>query len=146
MKSYILTIIGATLLSAFAGNLAPDRWRKYVKIITGLVLIICILSPLKSLVSVDWFEDFSVDEYITNGGKTQTELVIEELTEKIEQDVEARLKKEYDMNVTARVEISVNTDGEIDGVKKICVTGAKLTEAVRARLTEVYGTAEVYNE
>ena len=28
MKEYIITIIGATLLSAMAGIIAPEKWRR----------------------------------------------------------------------------------------------------------------------
>ncbi len=146
MKAYILTIIGATLLSAYASNLAPESWRKYVKIITGLVLIICILSPVKSLVSTDLFTDFDIGEYGSIEGRTQEEIVADELRERIETDIEERMKKEFNLGVDARVKISVNDRGAIEGVKEIRVSGGTLTPAAKARLSEVYGTDEVYNE
>jgi len=46
MKEYIITIIGATLLSAMAGIIAPEKWRSYVQVITGLVIISCIIGTL----------------------------------------------------------------------------------------------------
>jgi hypothetical protein len=146
MKAYILTVIGATLLSAFAGNLAPDKWQKYVKVITGLVLIICILSPIKSLVSVDLFDDFEISDYDVPKGKTQAEIVISELEEKICEDIEARMKKEFNISVSAQVEIDVNSEGEIVGVRSIYLTGERITAAAAARLKEIYGAVEVYNE
>lgn len=146
MKAYILTIIGATLLSAYASNLAPESWRKYVRIITGLVLIICILSPIKSLVSTDLFEDFDITEFGEVEGKTQEEIVVSELGKRIEDDVAARLKKEFDLNVSAEVMISVNEAGEIEGVKEIRTSGDVLTNAAKSRLCEVYGVTEVKNE
>lgn len=146
MKAYILTIIGATLLSAYASNLAPESWRKYVRIITGLVLIICILSPIKSLVSTDLFEDFDITEFGEVEGKTQEEIVVSELGKRIEDDVAARLKKEFDLNVSAEVMISVNEAGEIEGIKEIRTSGDVLTNAAKSRLCEVYGVTEVKNE
>lgn len=146
MKGYILTIIGATLLSAYASNLAPENWRKYVQIITGLVLIICILSPIKSLVKTDFFSDFDIAEISGVEGKTQTELVAEELAERVEADIEERLKNEFGINVTAKVQISVNDKDEIAGVKEIHVSGAKLGKSAKDRLCEVYGTDGVYDE
>lgn len=146
MRAYILTIIGATLLSAYASNLAPESWRKYVKIITGLVLIICILSPVRTLVRTDWFEDFDISQISGVEGKTQTELISEELAERVEDDIEARLKNEFNIDVLASVKISVNDKGEITGVKEIRVRGAPLTPAAKNRLCEVYGTDEVYDE
>lgn len=146
MRAYILTIIGATLLSAYASNLSPESWRKYVKIITGLVLIICILSPLKTLVRTEWFENFDITQVSEAEGKTQTELISEELSERVETDIEARLRSEFNINASARVKISVNDKGEIAGVKEIRVRGAPLTPAAKKRLGEVYGTDEVYDE
>ncbi len=146
MKAYIMTIIGATLLSAYASNLAPETWRKYVRIITGLVLIICILSPIKSLVGADLFADFDINAVSGVEGKTQTQLVAEELSERVEADIEERLKKEFGISARARVKISVNDKGEITGVKEIRVSGGRLTRAAKARVCEVYGVNEVYDE
>lgn len=146
MKAYILTIIGATLLSAYASNLAPDSWRKYVKIITGLVLIICILSPVKSLVSTDLFADFDINEFGDIEGKTQEELIVAELSERLEADIAERMKNEFNLNVEASVKISINDNGEIEGVKEIRTRGDTLTNAAKSRLCEVYGVAEVKNE
>lgn len=146
MKTYIITIIGATLLSAYAANLAPQSWRKYVQIITGLVLIICILSPLKSLVGADIFGEFDISELRIAEGKTQTELIVQELSQKVEADAEERLMREFNLQVTAKAEISVNDRGEIEGVKAIRVSGDKLSAAAKARLCEVYGVTEVENE
>ena len=58
MKEYIITIIGATLLSAMAGIIAPEKWRSYVQVITGLVIISCIIFPVTALVKSDIFDGF----------------------------------------------------------------------------------------
>ena len=50
MKSYIITVIGAALLSALAEIISPEKWRGYVKIITGLVVISSIIAPAAGLV------------------------------------------------------------------------------------------------
>lgn len=146
MKAYIMTIIGATILSAYAANFAPDSWRKYVRIITGLVLIICVLSPVKSLIGVDLFADFDISDVSGVKGKTQTELIAQELTERVEADIEERLRKEFGLSASANVKISVNDKDEIEGVKEIRVSGGRLSTAAKSRLSEVYGTDEVYNE
>ena len=80
MKEYIITIIGATLLSAMAGIIAPEKWRSYVQVITGLVIISCIISPVTAIVKSDVCDGFdSVQENIADSSNMQTELVIEEL-------------------------------------------------------------------
>ena len=98
MKEYIITIIGATLLSAMAGIIAPEKWRSYVQVITGLVIISCIISPVTAIVKSDIFDGFdSVQENIADSSNMQTELVIEELKNRIlaKQDREMRNTELY---------------------------------------------------
>ena len=140
MKEYIITIIGATLLSAMAGIIAPEKWRSYVQVITGLVIISCIISPVTAIVKSDIFDGFdSVQENIADSSNMQTELVIEELKNRI---------KEFKLSVTAECEIMVNDDGEITGVDSVRVYGDKLTDRARSRICEVYGLKpyEVHDE
>ena len=147
MKAYIITIIGATLLSAFADMLSPDKWRKYVQMITGLVIISCIIAPLNSILSEDIFSGFgSFEENEIEGGEIQRDLVIEELTSRVEADIEERLQKEFGISVTAEVEISVNENNEIEGVDRIRLFGMGVDNRVKDRLKEVYGVREVENE
>ena len=141
MKEYIITIIGATLLSAMAGIIAPEKWRSYVQVITGLVIISCIISPVTAIVKSDIFDGFdSVQENIADSSNMQTELVIE--------DIKARMEKEFKLSVTAECEIMVNDEGEITGVDSVRVYGDKLTDRARSRICEVYGLKpyEVHDE
>lgn len=140
MKTYIITIIGATLLSAMAGIMAPEKWRGYVQVITGLVLISCIVSPITTIVKSDIFDGFdSIGENIENSEHLQSELVMEELQKRINEDINARMKKEFNLSVEARCEIKVNDNDEIEGVESVHVSGDKLTERARSRICEVYG-------
>lgn len=140
MKAYIITIIGATLLAAMAGILAPEKWRSYVQVITGLVIISCIISPVTTVVKSDIFRGFdSVEENIENSENLQAELVIEELKKRVNSDIEARMQKEFNLSVTASCEIRVNEEGAIEGVDGVRIYGNKLTDRARSRLCEVYG-------
>ncbi len=149
MKSYIITIIGATLLSALSGILAPEKWRSYVQVITGLVIICCIVSPVTTIVKSDILSGFdSVGENIENNKNLQRDLVVEELKKRVDDDIAARMKKEFNLNVTAECEIRVNDEGAIEGVDNALIRGDKLTERARSRLCEVYGLTpyEVHDE
>ena len=144
MKEYIITIIGATLLSAMAGIIAPEKWRSYVQ-----VIISCIISPVTAIVKSDIFDGFdSVQENIADSSNMQTELVIEELKNRINEDIKARMEKEFKLSVTAECEIMVNDEGEITGVDSVRVYGDKLTDRARSRICEVYGLKpyEVHDE
>lgn len=140
MKAYIITIIGATLLSAMGSILAPEKWRGYVQVITGLVIISCIISPVADIVNSDILSGFdSVEVNIENSENLQKSLVIQELKKRINEDISARLEKEFGLTVTAECEVGVNDEGLLEGVKSIHIFGDKLTDRARNRLCEVYG-------
>lgn len=149
MKAYIITIIGATLLSAMAGIMSPEKWRGYVQVITGLVIISCIISPASAIVKSDIFDSFdSVEQNIAESENLQTDLVMEELKKRINDDIRARMQKEFNLSVTADSDIRVNEEGAIEGVDSVRIYGDKLTDRARSRLCEVYGLRpyEVHDE
>lgn len=149
MKAYIITIIGATLLAAMAGILAPEKWRGYVQIITGLVIISCIVSPVTTILKTDISGGFdTVSDSIEDGSNMQRALVTEELEKRINEDIAARMQKEFSLDVNADCEIKVNDKGEIEGVDNVYIYGGALTARARERLCEVYGLSadEVHNE
>ena len=149
MKAYIITIIGATLLSAMAGIMSPEKWRGYVQVITGLVIISCIISPASTIVKSDIFDSFdSVEENIAESENLQSDLVMEELKKRINDDIKARMEKEFNLSVTADCDIRVNEEGAIEGVDCVRIYGDKLTDRARRRLCEVYGLKpyEVHDE
>ena len=90
----------------------------------------------------------SVQENIADSSNMQTELVIEELKNRINEDIKARMEKEFKLSVTAECEIMVNDEGEITGVDSVRVYGGKLTDRARSRICEVYGLKpyEVHDE
>ena len=141
MKTYILTVIGAAVLSAFTTILTPEKWRKYISLITGLVIISCIMKPVAQLTKTDLFSGFNAientelyEEY------RQSKIVIEELEKSVARDIEKRLKDEFGINAGAKVNLTVNENNEITGVKKIRITGCKINTAVKERLCYIYGT------
>ena len=140
MKSYIITIIGAALLSATALIIAPDKWRGYVRLITGLVIISCIVSPMLSLIHSDIFDGFDTSfETAAESGNIRRDIIRSELEKRINADIESRLKTEFGMNVRAECEIDITDDGTVEGVRLIRIYGGGLTDTARLRLCEVYG-------
>jgi len=102
-----------------------------------------------AIVKSDIFDGFdSVQENIADSSNMQTELVIEELKNRINEDIKARMEKEFKLSVTAECEIMVNDEGEITGVDSVRVYGGKLTDRARSRICEVYGLKpyEVHDE
>lgn len=140
MKTYIITVIGAAILSAFAEIISPEKWRGYVKIITGLVVISCIIAPAAGLFHSGVFN--GLDESIVSVGETQNmqeRLVVTELQKRINADIEKRMKDEYGISVSAECDLRFDDEGKLTGVKEIYVYGKKLTDGAKRRLCEVYG-------
>ena len=140
MKTYIITVIGAALLSAFAEIISPEKWRGYVKIITGLVVISCIIAPAAGIFQSGVFK--GLDESIVSVGENrdmQERLVITELEKSINADIEKRMRDEYGISVSAECDLSFDKEGKLTGVKEIYIYGDKLTDGAKRRLSEVYG-------
>lgn len=140
MKAYIITIIGAALLSVLAEIISPEKWRGYIKIITGFVIICCIFAPVASLSGRDLFDGFSSDLVTAEGTENlQTELIYRELEKRINADIEKRMKDEYGISVRAECSLKTDSEGSFRGVSEIRIYGGQLTEAAANRLCEVYG-------
>ena len=59
MKTYIISIAVSTVIAAVVNMITPEKWSKYVGIVTGLVVTVCIAQPVISLMHADVFEGFS---------------------------------------------------------------------------------------
>ena len=49
MKAYFLMILGAAVLSALASIMSPEKWRGYIRLVTGIIILSCIVSPIANL-------------------------------------------------------------------------------------------------
>ncbi len=138
MKGYIITIIGASLLSGIAHILAPASWVKYVKLITGLVILSVIASPLTSISKINLFSDFSIEENEIDEN-IQINTIAKELEARIEADIKDRIKTEFFSEAEAEVKIALNENNEISGVTHIKIITDAEKEKIISRMCEVYG-------
>lgn len=138
MKQYIITIIGASVLSGAAHILTPASWVKYVKLITGLVILSVIASPLTSISKVNLFSDFSIEQTEIDEN-VQINTISQELEERIKTDIKERIKNEFSREAEAEVIITLNENNEITGVTHITVITDANREKVISRMCEVYG-------
>lgn len=143
MKQYIITIIGATILSAMADILSPDKWRKYVSIITGFIIISCIISPVSKLLNADIFAGMdSFYESNTDYKNVERELILSQLEEKVSEDIKKRIKNEFKKDINAKTSLYLNENNEIERVSSIIITGIPQNSAITKRLCEIYGIKE----
>ena len=141
MKQYIITIIGAAVLCGAAHILTPVNWVKYVKILTGLVILSVIASPLAEIKNINLFSDFNIPETEINEN-LQIDTISTELEKRINQDIEDRIQNEFFCESNADATIHVNENNEITGVSHIKIVTKANPERVTKRLCEVYGITE----
>ena len=140
MKQYILTVIGAAVLSSFTAILTPEKWRKYISLITGLVIISCIMTPVAKLTKTDLFSGFyAIEDSEVYEKYRQSKIIIDELEKNVAVDVEKRLNDEFGLKTDASVKIVTNDKNEITGIEKIRIKGDMLPSAARERLSYIYG-------
>lgn len=146
MKAYIISIAAAAVISAAVSIITPEKWTKYVGIVTGLVIVLCIAQPVLNLLRTNVFEGIEIDtqQMSTDGSSILFDEVRAELTARVEEDAAARLKTEFMLDCETEADIAVNEQGEITGVNSITVYSKRgLDTAAAARLKEVYGASEV---
>ncbi len=145
MGEYIIGIVAATVIAAVISVLTPDKWDKYVGVVTGIVVTICIAKPIISLMNKDVPIDTYGREYktVTEGEDVFAKEIKEEMQSRVAMDVKDRLKTEFGKDCVARVEVSVTVQGEVLGVDLITVRGDKIDAVAKSRLREIYGAREV---
>ena len=142
MRNYVIMIVGATLLGAMADIVSPEKWRKYISVITGFIIISCIISPIGDIIGADVFTAF--DEYAVkeqNYEEIQLKKVKEETQRNIALDIKERLKNEFNFEADVKVELGLNQEGKIDGVDKIILNKA-ITYTATQRICEIYGVSK----
>lgn len=153
MKEYIISIAAAAVISAVVSIITPEKWSKYVGVVTGLVVVLCIAQPIFSLLDADVFSgiEFQSEKTSVDGTDMLRKEIVKELETRVETDAQSRIKTEFMMDCSVDADVSVNEKGEITGVNNITVYSKRRPDtAVMSRLKEVYGVKEVkyggYNE
>lgn len=143
MREYIIVIAGAAVLSVFADMLSPKEWQKYIKIVTGLVIISVIIAPLAKFKDTDLFSEIGVQDEIAIDTADYSKMwVIDEFTAKIEEDIEERIKNEYGRDCTAKVRLRLNEDELIERVELVSISINSPPDGLKRRIMEIYGVAE----
>ena len=66
MKDYVMTLLGASLLTGILGTLCPEKHKKHLRLLCGLCTIALLIAPLSSYLSeIEW----KLPELEENGGE-----------------------------------------------------------------------------
>ena len=144
MKAYIIQIVGAALLSVFADMLSPAGWKKYMGIITGIILLTVIITPVARLGGADLLSVTETSEEISvSGEELYSDMLKKEFSKSVALDVKERMRREFSAEVSVEAEVEVNEKGNIDRISKIIVTGKDLNEEMSERISYIYDVGEV---
>lgn len=140
MKEYIILVAVSAIVAAFADVLSPKEWRGYTRVIMGFLLLSVLISPLARLKNVEIFSESQSFVASDTAVKNQ---VAEELSKRVEADIAERILKEFGAQVSAKVELSVDNENRIGGIRSIVLTGKNIPSIAGERLKEVYGCDSV---
>lgn len=141
MREYMITVIGGAVLAALAHTLSPEKWTKYIKIVTGIMIVSIIVSPVSVMIHGDMFSDFEESTYIEEN--LHEKAVISQTEQKLSEDVVSRIKSELGEDITAEVILAVSDVMQVEGVDMIKVWNGQNRERIKKILTEVYSPSEI---
>lgn len=139
MKQYICTVAAVAIIAALSDILIPKTWQKYTAILTGSILLITLISPLLRLRGITppqiSFPEIEIREY------SVTDEIEAKLKLQVEEDINKRIKNEFNVSVDADINIIVS-DGKIMGISEIYLY-SKEVPGIAERLREVYGCQNI---
>lgn len=144
MKAYILKVIGAAMLASVSEFAVPKEWKKYMRLVTGFILISVLMLPLtRKIPDTDFFSQFEMTSDLkTDGEQALYKNIKEQFESDIAEDITKRISDEFGKNIKAKVEVKTTSDGKIEKVERIELF-SKRDEEIEKRMKFVYGTDEI---
>ncbi len=140
MGKYIMMLLGVGIMSTMIELISPERWKKYIKIFSGVIICIMIISPLKEI-DISEIKGISYTAQELDNTILSNE-VYAQLSKRIEDDVKNRIKEQYSVDSEVTVELSTKADGSIMGVGRIRIKTKAPSEPVRKMICREYGADE----
>ncbi|WP_462412158.1 stage III sporulation protein AF [Neobacillus sp. Marseille-QA0830] len=155
LKEWVTNIILFILLATVIDMLLPNSgFQKYTKMVTGLLLIAIILTPVLKLISKDFETAIaSIPSFQTSGEKNMENLIdskkkeiqasqdayiLEEMAVQLKKDAKEELMEQYGLEI-AKIDIETNGQGDKafpENLQKVMIqlkppdTGSKAVEAI----------------
>lgn len=140
MREYIIVIASAAILSVFADMLSPEQWRKYVKIVTGFVIISVIIAPIAKIKNMDLLSEMDFENSVTiNEADYSNRWVIDEFERLVEEDIRDRIKNEYGKESSVRVTVRVNNEDKIEKIENVRIDVDSPPTALAGAIAQMYG-------
>ena len=139
MREYIMSVIGAGVLCSVSEIISPDKWKKYIKLLTGVIITIIMISPVKQI-DFDMVYDFcSITPEYAVDNSLLCDTVKGEFENRISKDIKERIFQKY--GVKSEVVTTSETDdkGNVTGIALIKIKTFAKCPGVMDMITQIYG-------
>ena len=145
MKAYIITIAVSTVVCAVINMLTPEKWTKYVGVVTGLVVMLSVAQPVTGLINHNLSDGFSYTARpdLRGGEAVMYNEIKTQLEARISEAVRAELKDRFGKDCQVETVVAMRDDGEETGISSIYVYGDRIDAVAIGSLREEYGAEEV---
>lgn len=140
MREYIIRAAVAAVVAALSEFIAPEKWRGYIRLAVGFMVLAILFAPIAELKNKTPFP--KNQEYEMNDIPFK-DAISEKLKENVEKDIEERVLEEFSVKAEAMVEIDVDDEHNIKGVRRIVIDARKNPQGLAERLREVYGCERI---
>lgn len=144
MREYILKIVGTAIMAVFVDFISPEGWKKYLGIISGIIILSVIASPIAEFKNIDITAEYrDVQDVEAEGTEIYSDMLRSEFSKRVATDVKERVREEFSKDVSVETEVEVNEKGNIEKISKIVITGSGLDKKIADRISYVYDVEEV---
>ena len=143
-------VICVIIVSLFELILPNGNFKKYIKIVLGIYIIICIISPFSKKIEVlnlENIEEYIEKKYETKINETSMDKRLQELyTEEIKKDIEKRVEKYGYKIKNIKIDADFENTNEKSGIHKINLVLNKNKKIEKVEIKIVQETNETNDE
>lgn len=131
LKEYASNIIIISILATIFDILAPDgKSKKYVTMVLGLIVMLCVMQPFKAITDVKKnFFNIPTFEMEETDSKAPKNLVADKFEENLALEIIRKVKEKQNSDIDCSITTERNENGEITGIKKVEITPYSETDA-----------------
>lgn len=112
MNEWIKSFVGCLLMISVAMQMLPNsKYEQYVKLFTGLLMLVLLIQPILKIDSMDSYLEGKIEEAMEAQERLEKEIVMQsEVFESQSQEIRLNDAQEIDISEIERVEVEVTMD------------------------------------
>ena len=112
MNEWIKSFVGCLLMISVAMQMLPNsKYEQYVKLFTGLLMLVLLIQPVLKIGSMDSYLEGKIEEAMEAQERLEKEIVVQsEVFESKSQEIRLNDAQKIDIPQIERVEVEVTLD------------------------------------